>query len=42
MVKMTLLEGQILTNNFDFKGQISTFQAKNTLKSEAFEAKNNA
>ena len=42
MVKMTLSEGQILTYNFDFSGHISTFQAKNTPKNQAFKAKNNA
>ena len=42
MVKMTLSEGQILTNIFDFRGQISTFRAENTLKSRSFKAKNNA
>ena len=42
MVKMTLSEGQILTQKFDFRGHISTFQAENTPKNEAFETKNNA
>ena len=42
MVKMTLSEGQILNQNFDFRGHISTFRAKNTVKSEPFKAKNNA
>ena len=42
MVKLTLLEGQFLTKNFDFRGQISTFRAKNSLKSTSFKAKNNA
>ena len=42
MVKMTLSEGQILTQNFDFRGHISTFRAKNTLKSAPSKAKNNA
>ena len=42
MVKMTLSEGQILNQNFDFRGHISTFRAKNTLKTGHFEAKNNA
>ena len=42
MVKMTLSEGQILTQNFDFRGQISTFRAENTPKSKFFKAKNNA
>ena len=42
---MTLSEGQILNQNFDFRGHISTYRAKNTSKIEAFEAfeaKNNA
>ena len=42
MVKMTLSEGQILTQNFDFRGQISTFRAENTTKIASFKAKNNA
>ena len=42
MVKMTPSEGQFLTKNFDFRGHISTFRAKNTPKSRAFKAKNNA
>ena len=42
MVKMTPSEGQFLTKNFDFRGQISTFRAKNTPKSTSFKAKNNA
>ena len=42
MVKMTLSEGQILTQNFDFRGQISTFCAENTPKSWPFKTKNNA
>ena len=42
MVKMTLSEGQILTQNFDFRGHISTFLAENTSKSTSFKAKNNA
>ena len=42
MVKMTLSEAQILTSNFDFRGHISTFRAKNTLKSSSFNAENNA
>ena len=33
MVKMTLSEGQILTQNFDFRGHISTFRAENKFKS---------
>ena len=36
MVKMTLPEGQILTENFDFRGHISTFRAKNTPKNRHF------
>ena len=39
---MTLSEGQILTKNFDFRGHISTFWAKNTPKSGTFKAENNA
>ena len=42
MVKMTLSEGQILTQNFEFRDHISTFRAENTAKSKAFKAKNNA
>ena len=42
MVKITLSEGQILANNFDFRGLISTFRTENTPKSGAFKAKNNA
>merc|ERR1711954_222182 len=42
MVKMTLSEGQILTENFDFRGHISTFRAENTAKSGHFKAENNA
>ena len=42
MVEMTLSEGQILTQNFDFRGHISTFRAENTPKNESFKAKNNA
>ena len=42
MVKMTLSEGQILTQNFDFRGQISTFYDENTHKSGPFKAENNA
>ena len=42
MVKMTLSEGLFLTKIFDFRGQISTFQAENTPKSSSFKAKNNA
>ena len=41
-VKMTLSEGQILTLNFDFRGHISTFRAKNTIKSWPFKTKNYA
>ena len=36
MVKMTPSEGQILTQNFDLIGQISTFCAENTPKSGTF------
>ena len=42
MVKMTLSEGQILTQNFDFRCHISTFRAENTVKSAPFKAENNA
>ena len=42
MVKMTLSEGQILTQNFDFRGHISTFRAENKAKSGHFKAENNA
>ena len=42
MVKMTLSEGQILTQNFDFRGHISTFRAENTAKSGHFKAENDA
>ena len=42
MAKMTLSEGQILTQNFEFRDHISTFRAENTAKSKAFKAKNNA
>ena len=42
MVKMTLPEGQILSQNLDFRGHISTFRAENTAKIGPFKAKNNA
>ena len=42
MVKMTLSEGQILTLNFDIRGHISTFRAKNTPKSWSFQTENNS
>ena len=42
MVKMTLSEGQILTQNFDFRGHISTFRAENTAKSGHLNAENDA
>ena len=42
MVKMTLSEGQILTQNFDFRGHISTFRAEIISESLAFKAKNDA
>ena len=42
MVQMTISEAQNLTSNFDFRGHISIFRAKNTPKSEGFKAKNNA
>ena len=37
---MTLSEGQFLTKNLDFRGQISTFRAKHTPKRSSFKAKN--
>ena len=39
---MALSEGQFLTQNFDFRGHISTFRAKNTFKIRSFKAKNNS
>ena len=33
---------KILTEIFDFRGHLSTFQAENTPKSRPFKAKNNA
>ena len=42
MVKMTLSEGQILTQKLDFRGHISTFRAKNTSESGAKKAKKTA
>ena len=42
MVKVTLSEGQILTQNLDFRGHISTFRAENTPKIGSFKAENNA
>ena len=42
MVKMTLSEGQILTQNLDFRGHISTFRAENTPKIGPFKTKNHA
>ena len=39
---MTLSEGQILTQNFDFRGHISIFRAKNIPKSRPFKAQNDA
>ena len=39
---MTLSEGQILTQNFDFRGHISTFRAENTPESGPFKTENNA
>ena len=39
LVKMTLSEGQILIYNFDFRGHISTFRAKNTTESWALKPK---
>ena len=38
---MTPSEGQNLILQFDFRGYISTFRAKNTAKSWSFEAENN-
>ena len=38
MVQMTLSEGKILAQKFDFRGHLSTFRAKNG----PFKAKNNA
>ena len=38
MVKMTLKEAQILTYNFNFRGHISTYRAKNRPESEACKA----
>ena len=42
MVKMALSEGQNLTLNFDFRVDILTFLAENTLKSGSFKAEHNA
>ena len=42
IIQMTPLEGQNLTLNFDFRGHIKTFRAKNTSKSWSLEAKSNA
>ena len=42
MVKMTLLEDQNLTVNFDFRDHIATFEAVNTLKRGPCIAENNA
>ena len=39
---MTPPEGQNLTLNFDFRGHISTFRAKNTTKTRPLNAENNA
>ena len=39
---MALSEGKNLTINFDFRGRISTFGAKNAPKYEDFKAKDNA
>ena len=33
---------KFLTENFDFRGHLSTFEAENTQKSRPFKAKNNA
>ena len=40
--KMTLSEGQNLTKNLDFRGNLSTFRAENTPKSGPSKSKNNA
>ena len=40
--KMTLSEGQILIENLDFRGRLSTFRAENTPKSGPSKAENNA
>ena len=42
MVKMSPSEGQILNQNFDFRGHISTFGAENTPKIGPFKTENNA
>ena len=42
MVKMTLSEDHILTKNFNFRGQISTFKAKNRDEIRPYKARNNA
>lgn len=34
--------GQVLTDNFDFLGHLTTFRAKNILENRPFEAENNA
>ena len=39
MVIMTSPESQILTKNFNFRGHLSTFRAKNTPKSGHFKSK---
>ena len=40
MIKIALSEVQIWTQNFDFRGHISTFRAENICESVAFDAKN--
>ena len=41
MVKMTLAEGQILTQDFDFSDHIPTFRAINTTEVWPFKTENN-
>ena len=41
-LKMVKKRVPILTKNLDFRGNISTFRAKNTRKRQGFKAKNNA
>ena len=42
MVKMTLSEGQILTQKFAFRGHISNVRTENSSKSRTFKAESNA
>ena len=42
MIKITLSDGHNFTNNFDFWGRLSTFEAINTAKSESFKLENDA